>query len=374
MQLKLSENIKKYRKDMNLTQEELADALGVTIGAVSKWENGNNVPDIMMLMQIADFFNVSMDEFLGFDMSSKNMDEMCERIGQLCTERKYEEAIKEAGNALVRYPHTFKVIYSCAQLYYLKAYEQGDDKDREKAIELFNRAKDFISQNKDERISEFLIKRRIAEMYTKSDPDKALKLLKEINYDDINSSSIAIILSEKGERGEALKYYNTALLKNFSEQYSILVNASIAVAASRKRKDYQTAIDLIDTELQILKLYGSDAEKNYTFKLRTILLIMKAWWLSCIKDYKTMEECVREAYTLAVKLDAEGVPFELSSSLKFYFSEDKSYFYDTVGVDAVAGIENIFKREKEESVSIGKNYEHMKAVIDCWNECKKQSR
>jgi DNA-binding XRE family transcriptional regulator len=39
MQLKLNENIKKYRKSMNLTQEELAEAFGVTVGAVSKWES-----------------------------------------------------------------------------------------------------------------------------------------------------------------------------------------------------------------------------------------------------------------------------------------------------------------------------------------------
>lgn len=55
MQLKLNENIKKYRKSMNLTQEDLAEAFGVTVGAVSKWESGSNVPDILTLMQLADF-------------------------------------------------------------------------------------------------------------------------------------------------------------------------------------------------------------------------------------------------------------------------------------------------------------------------------
>ena len=49
MQIKLNENIKKYRKSMNLTQEELAEAFGVTVGAVSKWESGSNVPDILSL-------------------------------------------------------------------------------------------------------------------------------------------------------------------------------------------------------------------------------------------------------------------------------------------------------------------------------------
>ena len=179
------------------------------------------------------------------------------------------------------------------------------------------------------------------------------------------------LLAKKGEREEALNYYNNVLIKNFSEQYSVLTNASIAVAASCKRKDYQTAIDLIDTEMQILKLYSNDAEKNYTFKLKAILLIVKAWWLSCIKDYKGMEECVKEAYALAVKLDTAGVPFELSASLKFYFSESKSYFFDSLGVGAVAGIDALFEKEKEDHKAIAKNYDYMLKVIDCWKECKK---
>ena len=55
MQLNLHENIKKYRKEMGLTQEALAEAFGVTVGAVSKWESGNTVPDIVTLMELADF-------------------------------------------------------------------------------------------------------------------------------------------------------------------------------------------------------------------------------------------------------------------------------------------------------------------------------
>ena len=66
MQLKLAENIKRYRKEMGLTQDGLAEALGVTIGAVSKWENGNNVPDITTLMELANLWSrilISLDVF-----------------------------------------------------------------------------------------------------------------------------------------------------------------------------------------------------------------------------------------------------------------------------------------------------------------------
>ena len=45
MQHNLNENIKKYRKEMNLTQADLAEAFGITEGAVSKWESGNTVPE-----------------------------------------------------------------------------------------------------------------------------------------------------------------------------------------------------------------------------------------------------------------------------------------------------------------------------------------
>ena len=68
MRLELSQNIKKYRKEMSLTQEELAETFGVTVGAVSKWESGSTVPDIMTMMELADFFNVSMDVLLGYNL------------------------------------------------------------------------------------------------------------------------------------------------------------------------------------------------------------------------------------------------------------------------------------------------------------------
>ena len=53
------------RKKKNLTQEELAAELGVTAAAVSKWEKGYSLPDILMLCSLADFFQVSADTLLG---------------------------------------------------------------------------------------------------------------------------------------------------------------------------------------------------------------------------------------------------------------------------------------------------------------------
>lgn len=61
----LGNKILELRKQKNITQEELAAALGVTAAAVSKWEKNYTLPDILMLSALADFFAVTTDELLG---------------------------------------------------------------------------------------------------------------------------------------------------------------------------------------------------------------------------------------------------------------------------------------------------------------------
>lgn len=61
---KIGKLIKNLRKKNNLTQKDLADKYSVTYQAVSKWENGNNIPDISLLRQMSKDFNISIEEFL----------------------------------------------------------------------------------------------------------------------------------------------------------------------------------------------------------------------------------------------------------------------------------------------------------------------
>ena len=61
---KIGKIIKQIRTDNNLTQQEFANKYGVTYQAVSKWENGKNLPDIMLLKEICNDFNVSIDGLL----------------------------------------------------------------------------------------------------------------------------------------------------------------------------------------------------------------------------------------------------------------------------------------------------------------------
>ena len=58
----IGNNISKYRKSFNLTQLELAENLNYSDKAVSKWERGESIPDVSTLMQIAKFFNITLND------------------------------------------------------------------------------------------------------------------------------------------------------------------------------------------------------------------------------------------------------------------------------------------------------------------------
>ena len=85
MELRLGEKIRILRKGRNLSQEALAQNLGVSFQAVSKWENGAAMPDIAMLPALAAFFGVTMDELFDYNRleSERRVDEICAKAAGL---------------------------------------------------------------------------------------------------------------------------------------------------------------------------------------------------------------------------------------------------------------------------------------------------
>ncbi len=80
MRLNIGENIKKWRTERKMTQEQLSEALGITFQCISRWERGEGYPDITMLPSVAAFFNVTVDELLGTD-KDKDSDKINKYIG-----------------------------------------------------------------------------------------------------------------------------------------------------------------------------------------------------------------------------------------------------------------------------------------------------
>lgn len=82
-QKKIGSLLKELRKEKNLTQEQLAEKFGVSSRTVSRWGNGNNMPDLDILIEISDYYEVDLREILNGERKSENMDkEMKETVLQ----------------------------------------------------------------------------------------------------------------------------------------------------------------------------------------------------------------------------------------------------------------------------------------------------
>ena len=76
----LATNIQTYRKKSGMTQEELANKLGVSFQAVSKWENAKSLPDILFLPVLADLFNCNIDELFSRKSEPNVNNEYCTEL------------------------------------------------------------------------------------------------------------------------------------------------------------------------------------------------------------------------------------------------------------------------------------------------------
>lgn len=128
MQLDLGQNIRQLRRRDGCTQEALADAIGVTSQAVSRWEANGGYPDMEMIPSIANYFGISIDELFGYNNErSKRIDALVAKIADMNSQNNgkdvnLDECIALARNALAEFPGNEKIMLSLASVLYNAGY------------------------------------------------------------------------------------------------------------------------------------------------------------------------------------------------------------------------------------------------------------
>lgn len=130
--MKIDEVIRKKRKELNLTQEQIATILGVSAPAVNKWENGNSYPDITLLSPLARLLETDVNELLGFyeNLSQQEINRVIEEVAKIKEEKGFEAAFAKAEETVRNYPRNSSLIGSLA--FFLNMYlhqESGVDKE-----------------------------------------------------------------------------------------------------------------------------------------------------------------------------------------------------------------------------------------------------
>ena len=130
MNVKIGKHIKELRNRDGVTQDALAEALGVTGQAISKWENESGYPDIEHIIPIANFFNVTIDQLFGHDRSeSENkINEYCEKLDEMHRSRvDVNTRIDLARQALAEFPADEKLLVRLATALWEKWSDDAAD-------------------------------------------------------------------------------------------------------------------------------------------------------------------------------------------------------------------------------------------------------
>ena len=344
METNIAENIRSYRKQRGLTQEQLAEVLGVSVGAVYKWESRSSLPELRLIMEIADFFEVSVDTLLGYRMKDNRLNAMVERLWKAAGNRDYD-ALSEAEKAIRKYPNSFDAVYAAAFLYY--TFGAGTKKEPwlRRAIELLDRSRLLVSQCTDSRLDESWLCGMIAEMHEMlGETDKALELLKAHNPGAVFDDRIAIMMLSHGEDpDEANNYLEDGFLRTVSSLIQTVIGYAMLFVV---KNDNVSGMEMMRWIIPALEKLKKTNEPDFMDKMIAVFDGFLAVFQYRSGDRKGAEESLREAKILAAAFDA--APNYAANQVKYVRESEMTNAHDLLGKTAMDAMDYVLRDKDPE--------------------------
>ena len=304
--IKVGKNIKKLREKKGLTQEKLANFLGVTPQAISRWENETGYPDIELLPLIANFFNVTIDELLDREIEKNKLEiqegiKEIDRLNSIGEKEKRKELIIKLYN---KYPYNFNIINY--YIWLLTYDEKNINFDEIEKLCLL-----ILEECNDDQIRYSAIEWLSNYYSVKGDNKKALKILKKLPLDYRNTFAEAreYFYGEYDVDGIIYRKQNIETLTDML-CWKIMVSAGLrAKSIDNYEISIENSIKLYNKAIQIFKIVYE--EEDYLF-------------------YNArLETCEWELYRLYKKLgDLEESNIHLKEAIKYATAFDELNEYE----------------------------------------------
>ncbi len=265
----LQDQIRQIRKGNGMTQEQLAEALGVTAASVSKWENGQSVPELGALCAIADFFEVSVDALLGHTLKGNRRTQLIEQLKELTQQQEYDQA-KELSETLLRnYPNDYEVVDAAASLYYCICISTGDKAAMNTSIHFVKRLFPLVKGDDNARLG--LLSRLANQYELLEDWETARKYYNEGNVNGSNDRPLAYLQArEKGDKDAIAKISGLFAASLFHMVVDAIKIKEIWESLGEKEK----AASAVKWGIRAIESCGSSLCKEFTSLLITLYLTM----------------------------------------------------------------------------------------------------
>ncbi|MED1557113.1 helix-turn-helix transcriptional regulator [Bacillus paramycoides] len=275
------------RKEKGITQEELAAYIGITKASVSKWETGQSYPDITFLPLLASYFNISIDELIGYapQMEQEDIKSLYHRLAEAFSEEPFDEVMMECREMIEKYYSCFPLLIQMGVLF-INHHMLTEDTDKrieilEEAIYLFSRVQE---ESQDVSLAKEAVSFKAACYLLLNRPNEVLQLL---------GGTIRPNVPEEDLIAQAYQMLGNAEKANEIMQISM----------------YQHLIQFVATIPNYLLVNNSNPEKvelilNRAFMLIDIYEIEKLHPHMTLKVYYAAAQvyCTRENYERALEM------------------------------------------------------------------------
>lgn len=253
MKSKTAEMIHYFRKKRNVTQQHLADVMGVSVGTISKWENGITEPYLSILMDLASYFKTSVDVLIGYQSQSVTRDALLAKLKEMRTKLCDDEVVSLCAMAEDNFPNDFEVIYACGMIMELRSVQTGRKEDCALAKKYLTRSIALVAQNQDPHINTDILFGEIGMVEILAGrKEEGITLLEKHNaggmYDlRIANTLLSLSSSDAKENrkryDKAMDYLSGSLLDNIGNLIMIAITR-INAAEKEMQNDYPEAEEL----------------------------------------------------------------------------------------------------------------------------------
>ena len=234
--MELGNNIKELRKQKGLRQEQLAEAMGVSAASVSKWETNQSYPELTLLAELADFFEVSIDTLVGHNLNADRMETLIAQMVKAEDEHEEVTAASLCEKILRNYPNNARAVEACAGCYY-KLFIHTDKKvymehciDQTKRM--MNMKHGEPEKDRLERIHYLANQYGLIHQW-----DTAKEYYEQSNVSGINKASIAECMLQQGKTEDAVTIASDALVESVFHDFqtvNILAEGWIVLGQQEK--------------------------------------------------------------------------------------------------------------------------------------------
>ncbi|HHV11429.1 MAG TPA: helix-turn-helix domain-containing protein [Clostridiales bacterium] len=199
-----------HRKEKGITQEELANHLGVSKPAVSKWESGQSYPDILLLPELAAYFDITIDQLIGYEpqMSKEDVRKLYHRLANDFTGKPFSQVYEECEGYIKKYFSCWELQYRMGLLLINHASLAGS---QEKAAEIIERVLKLY-QRVEQSCNEVIMAKLALKMQAichimLQRPSEAIDILENIKELPLPVESMLVKAYQmKGDQQKALEY------------------------------------------------------------------------------------------------------------------------------------------------------------------------